>query len=73
MKVGDFVKIKGRGDIGVVHKMKDGKPFEVAFKTPHGVEIINTISLIVQAVRLIDVALQVIVPIVKKWWRKFRK
>ena len=72
MKIGDIVKIKGSSKIGIVHEVREDY-VKVAISTPSGVQIIEFIKTAVSIITILDLAYQVIAPIVKKYWRMIFK
>lgn len=78
MKKGDKVKVinplTGIPEFyGIAYKIEDGQVTKVAVKTPTGWQIIDTIGYVVKLVVAIDYAIQIILPLVKKWYRIIKR
>ena len=72
MKIGDYVKIKGSSRIGIVTDIREDY-VKVAIPDPNkGVDIIEVVKIAVQVITILDWALQIVLPIIKKWWRKIK-
>jgi hypothetical protein len=72
IKVGQKVYVEPYDTIGIVHEVKV-RTVKVIIPTPTGEEIIEIAIFLVRAVRWADYLYQILKPIVKKYWRKWKR